>query len=81
VEEISILGRMLIHVDLDAATKIFEYNSSRLPNSWLGYLDLGYAYKLDGEIEAAKASALKAIELNPTNKDVKFLLDEMAETK
>ena len=72
---------MLIDVDLVAAIKIFEYNSSRLPNSWLCYFDLGYAYKLDGKIEAAKASAQKALEINPTNKDVKSLLDELADTK
>lgn len=81
VREISILGRMLINLDLDAATKIFEYNSSRFPNSWLGYLDLAYAYKSDGEIEAAKASAQKAKEIDPTNKDVKFLIDELADIK
>ena len=49
-EEISILGRMLIDFDSDASLKLFLFNLEEYPDSWHAYFDLGFSYKIRGEI-------------------------------
>lgn len=49
----------------DEAIAIFRMNTELNPNSWNAYDSLGDAYLAKGDIENAKASFEKALELNP----------------
>lgn len=77
--EISFLGRMLLDYDVDASIKLFSYNIEEYSNSWHAYFDLGYSYKLKGDIDLAKKYLLNAQEKKPENKDIKELLEKLEE--
>mgnify|MGYP001413969101 CR=1 FL=1 len=76
-EEISLLGRMLIDYDIDAAIKLLQFNRDEYPASWHVYYDLAFSYKIKGDFNSAKTTLLKALELGNDNKDVKDLLKEL----
>ncbi len=80
-DELSILGRMLIDRDLDAAFKIFELNNMKHPDSWHSLYELGYTYKLLGSKELALETLAKARELNPENVEIYDLINEMNSKK
>lgn len=75
--EISALGRMLVDYDLDASIKLFLFNQEEYPDSWHTYVDLAFSYKLKGDIDLARKALNKAKEIEPDNKDIKELLNEL----
>lgn len=76
-EEISVLGRMILDYDLSASEKLFLFNQEEYPGSWHVYFDLAYFYKLKEDTDLAKKTLLKAQEIEPNNKDVISLLEEL----
>jgi len=50
------------------------------PNSWQAYYELGFTYKLNGDLPLAKETLMKAQELNPENTEIVSLLDEISES-
>jgi len=75
--QIHILARMFIDGKIDLAIWLYKINVKNHPESWQAHYDLGYAYKEKGETLLAKDELLKAKELNPGNKDITDLLDEI----
>jgi len=77
--QIHILARMFIDGEIDHAIWLYKINVKNHPESWQAQYDLGYAYKEKGEALMAKNVLQKAKELNPGNKDITNLLDEITE--
>jgi len=77
-EEISMAGRMLLDYDGDASVKLFKFNIEEYPDSWHAYYDLGFSYKINGEMDQAKEALLKAQQMNPENMDISKLLSELS---
>ena len=72
---------MLLDFDSDASLKLFLFNLEEYPDSWHAYFDLGFSYKIRGEIELAKEALLKAQEKEPDNREVKELLKDLEKTE
>lgn len=77
-EEISMAGRMLLDYDGNASVKLFKFNIEEYPDSWHAYYDLGFAHKINGEMDQAKEALLKAQQMNPDNMDISKLLSELS---
>ncbi len=76
-EEISVLGRMIIDYDLGASEKLFLFNQQEYPRSWHVYFDLAFLYKIKGAKELAKKMLMKAQAIEPRNKEIKDLLEQL----
>ena len=73
--EINTLGYLyLFGDDVDAALSIFELNVKMNPESWNVYDSLGEACLTAGKCEKARSLYEKSLELNPDNKNGKFML-------
>ena len=77
--QINILAKMLIDSKIDLAIWLYINNVKNHPDSWQAHYNLGYAYKEKGETLLSKIELLKAKELNPENKDITDLLDEITQ--
>lgn len=77
-EEISMAGRMLLDYDGSASVKLFKFNIEEYPDSWHAYYDLGFSYKINGEMDQAKEALLKAQQMNPENMDISKLFSELS---
>ncbi|MBE0676301.1 MAG: tetratricopeptide repeat protein, partial [Bacteroidales bacterium] len=53
-------------------------NIEEYPDSWHAYYDLGFSYKINGEMDQAKEALLKAQQMNPENMDISQLLSELS---
>jgi len=66
----NVLGyEYLFAAKLDESVAIFKLNVMEYPDSWNAYDSLGEAYLKINEIEKAKVSYQKSIELNPENEN------------
>ncbi len=69
---------MFIDNTIETAIQLFSYNSRLHAESWQAQFNLGYAYKEYGEISLARKYLCKAQALNPDNKDIIRLLNEVS---
>jgi len=76
-EELSILGRMLMDRDPEAAEQIFSINIAAHPGSWHCLYESAYISKQLGKAEQAKSYLQKAMELSPGNPELEKLLSEL----
>ncbi len=75
--QLNILARMTIEVNIDMSIWLYLKNAEYHPDSWQAHYDLGYIYSRKGETLLAKNALLKAKELNPENTDIATLLNEV----
>jgi len=79
--EINILSKMFRDSYADEAIQLLLFNTKNHPNSWQAHFELGFTYKLNGELTLAKESLLKAQELNPDNTEINKVLNEINESE
>jgi len=79
--EINILSKMFRDADTDEAIQLLLFNKKMHPNSWQTQFELGFTYKLKGDLSLAKEYLLKAQELNPENSEIIGLVNEIDEAE
>jgi len=79
--EIIILSKLFRDPQPDAAIQLLLFNEKTHPNSWQAFFELGFTYKLNGELPLAKNYLEKALELNPENTEIIKLLNEINEAE
>jgi hypothetical protein len=77
--EINILGKMFIDNHINTAIQLLTFNTTNHPDSWRAHYELGFAYKVNGDLTLSKQTLLKAQQLNPDNDEITKLLDEINE--
>ncbi len=78
--EINILSKLFRDPYPQSAIQLLLFNIKMHPNSWQAYYELGFTYKLNGDLPLAKETLMKAQELNPENTEIVSLLDEISES-
>jgi len=78
--EINILSKMFRDTYMDEAIQLLLFNTNMHPNSWQSQFELGFTYKLKGELSLAKEHLLNAQELNPEKTEIIKLLNEINES-
>jgi len=79
--EINILSKMFRDADTDEAIQLLLFNKKMHTDSWQTQFELGFTYKLKGDLSLAKEYILKAQELNPENSEIISLLNEINEAE
>ena len=79
--EINILSKMFRDADTDEAIQLLLFNKKMHPDSWQTQFELGFTYKLKGDLSLAKEYLLQAQELNPENGEIINLLNEIDEAE
>ena len=77
--EINILSKMFRDADTDEAIQLLLFNKKMHPDSWQTQFELGFTYKLKGDLSLAKEAVLKAQHLNPENREIISLLNQINE--
>lgn len=73
--QLNILARMFN--DEDIAIWLYQKSIEYQPDSWEAHYGLGFNYKEKGELVLAKKELLNAKKLNPDNREITNLLDEL----
>lgn len=79
--EINILSKLFKDPDIDVSIQLLLFNEKIHPESWQTLLELGSAYKVNGDPTLAKQTVLRAQQLNPENSEIISLLNEINEVE
>ena len=75
--EVNIMSKMLRDSNVELAIELLLFNVEMHPNSWQAHFELGYTYKIKGDLSLSRKALIEAQNLDPDNSNITELINEI----